>query len=120
MDSDVIKLGALLNVFEVRLRSRESKLVLVHVGDMPQDVLAAALGYHLSGERKRKRGSVRLGCPEVVQTHYSRLAAQVASEGNEASCRGANRCQPGETQREPEAPTGNPLAKLCMWLFKIL
>lgn len=83
---------------------------------MPQDVLTAALGYHLSRERKKEVS----GLAEVVQTHYSRLAAQVANEGNEASCRGANRCQPGETEREPEARTGNTLAKLCMWLLKIL
>lgn len=61
MDSDVVQLSGLLDVFEMRLRRRESKLVFVHVGDVPQDVLAAALGYHLSGkgERLRKREGER-------------------------------------------------------------
>lgn len=49
MDGDVVQLGALFDVFEVRLRGREGKLVLVHVGDVPQDVVTATLGYHLSG-----------------------------------------------------------------------
>lgn len=48
VDGDVVQLGALFDVLEVRLRGREGKLVFVHVGDVPQDVVAAALGYHLN------------------------------------------------------------------------
>ena len=44
---DVVQLGALLDVLEVSLGGGEGKLVLVHVGDVPQDVVPAALGDHL-------------------------------------------------------------------------
>lgn len=54
VDSDIIKLSALLYVFEVSLRSGEGKLVFVHVGDVPQDVFTAPLGYDLRGERERE------------------------------------------------------------------
>lgn len=35
------------------------------------------------------------------------MAARVANEGDNAPCRRANRCQPGESEQEPEAQSGN-------------
>lgn len=51
VDGDVVQLSALLYILEVRLRGGEGELVAVHVGDVPQDVVAASLCDHLSRNR---------------------------------------------------------------------
>lgn len=105
---DIIQLRTLFDVLEMCFWSRESKLVFVHVRDMPQDVFTAALSDHLI--RKRERRNVKPGYPIVLQ-------AQV-SEVNEAACRQANKCQHPETEQEPWI-VRNTFIKPCGWLLKI-
>lgn len=62
MDSDVVQLGALLDVLQVCLRGRESKLVFVHVGDVPQDVVPAPLGDHLGREGGKRQDGLLRSC----------------------------------------------------------
>ena len=56
MDGDVVELGALLDVLEVGLGGRQGELVLVHVGDVPQDVVPPPLGDHLTGSQTQRGG----------------------------------------------------------------
>lgn len=71
VDRDVVQLGAFFDVLEMSLGGREGKLVFVHVGDVPQDVIAAALGDHLSTQREREKKTkgCERGGKETVDEH---------------------------------------------------
>lgn len=90
----------------------------MHVRDMPQDVLTAALGYHLSGERKRETlGLAALKLYRVITADWQhRLPMRVmklpAAGQTDVNLEWLNESQ----KREPETHS----AKLRMWLLKIL
>lgn len=104
VDSDIIKLGTLLNIFEVCLWSCESKLVFVHIWDMPQDVLTATLGYNLSEEKKmRTSGLAALEWWRLSTTDWQHSAAVKVMKPLAAGQTDANLERLSERQRhEPE------------------
>ena len=71
MDGDVVELGALLDVLEVGLRGRQGELVLVHVGDVAQDVVPPPLGDHLTGSQTQRRETSTSGVSNGVYSGVS-------------------------------------------------
>jgi len=59
--SHVVQPHGLLDVLEVGFRGRQGKLILVHVGDVLQDVVPAPLRHHLvEGDGKLIQGNGKL------------------------------------------------------------